>query len=156
MHLLSGATHLVDGRVRAQVAGTGLSVLRGLVAVAVVAPLFVLGQITPASSASFQQLQAQITQLNTQIEIASQAYNGTLDKMDSLNVTAKAATQRATAASVKIGSARAQLAIIASALYRGGDLATLQLFLGNDPQSMLAQNGLATSLADREAQAGGR
>jgi cell wall-associated NlpC family hydrolase len=37
-------------------------------------------------------------------------------------------------------------------LYRSGNLSTLQLVMGDDAQSMLAQQGLAVSLADRQAE----
>lgn len=127
--------------------------VRVAVACGLIAPMLLLGQSAPAESVSISQLKKKVKTLNTEIEEVSQKYRQTKEKIASVQVASKAAKERAATAEDKLDEAQEKLSALASQIYMNGDMAALELVLGDDAQSLMADNGLTLTLADREAQA---
>jgi peptidoglycan DL-endopeptidase CwlO len=106
---------------------------------------------TAAPEPTVAEVQRRIDRLQRQAEQASEAYNETREELKSINV-------RLQAADVKLARQRAQLATsklkvgqLASEIYRRGELSSLDIVLGDDPESALAQAGYLPSLGQRQA-----
>jgi cell wall-associated NlpC family hydrolase len=94
-----------------------------------------------------------VEQLHQQAEVATERYNGAKEQIASLTVRLAAARVRAFDQQKVMNAARAALGRIAADTYKAGDLATLSLFLGDDPDKTVAGDGLLISLGDRKADA---
>lgn len=128
--------------------------LRLAVAAAVVAPVALVGGTASAApTPTAAQLQAQIQKTQHEAEVATEQYNGAREQLTSVNVRVAAAKARQARQQQLVAQARRAVGQIAAETYRQGDLASLSLFLGNDPDGMLAESGLLATLGDRRAAA---
>ncbi|HEX2807682.1 MAG TPA: NlpC/P60 family protein, partial [Kineosporiaceae bacterium] len=94
-----------------------------------------------------------VEQLHQQAEVATERYNGAKEQIASLTVRLAAARVKVSDQQKVLNAARAELGRIAADTYKAGDLATLSLFLGDDPDKTVAADGLLISLGDRKADA---
>jgi cell wall-associated NlpC family hydrolase len=108
---------------------------------------------TAAPKPSVAQVQRKIDRLQIEAEKASEAYNETREELKSVNVRLKAAHGKLTRRQAELAKARAKVGQLASETYRRGELSTLDLMLGDDPDSALAQAGYLPSLGERQASA---
>lgn len=107
----------------------------------------------PAEPPTIAQLTARIEALQADAEKAAERYNGVQEQIKSIQVRMKAATGRQRQQQAQVDAARRALGAIAAERYRRGDLASLSLLFSNDPEALLAQSGLMSTLGDREAAA---
>ena len=124
-----------------------------LAAVVVVPAAAVGGNALAAKSPTIAQVEAQVTQLQNQAEQAAERYNAVQVQIQSIQVRVKAAQDRQAQQQKQVDTARHALGAIAAERYREGDLAVLSLLFSNDPDALLAQSGLMSTLGDREAAA---
>jgi peptidoglycan DL-endopeptidase CwlO len=99
------------------------------------------------------QVRQQVKQLREQAEHVTENYDGTQEKLASLGVRLSAVHTQLTGQRQAVDAARKRLGQIAADVYKAGDLATLQLFLGDRPDGFVAASGLLTSLADQRSEA---
>jgi cell wall-associated NlpC family hydrolase len=102
-----------------------------------------------APKLTLEQVEAKVTQLRHQAEQASEQYNETNEKLKSLQVRVAAAQARLAQQQAEVNKLKASLGKLAAELYRKGELSDLQLFLSDDPEAMLAQMGVVSSVSDR-------
>jgi cell wall-associated NlpC family hydrolase len=165
----SGANHLVDPGVGASSsAGSkafGATVhaprrlrSRGALGVLLSAALvgsavFASPSATAAPEPTVGQVQRKIERLRDQAEKASEAFNETREELKSVNVRLKAARTKLARQRTELGKAKAKVGQLASETYRRGQLSALDLMLGDDPDSALAQAGYLPSLGERQTSA---
>jgi peptidoglycan DL-endopeptidase CwlO len=108
-----------------------------------------------APQPDLQQVRQQVDDLHQQAEVSAEKYNDTREKIAGLQLQTSAAQLKVQQQQQAVAAARADLGRIAVDTYKAGDLATLSLLLGDNPDRYLAANGLFVSLGDRKAQAVG-
>jgi peptidoglycan DL-endopeptidase CwlO len=106
---------------------------------------------TAAPKPTISQVEKRIEQLQHQAEQAAEDYNETRELLKSVNVRLKAAQTKLARQRVELGKARQRVGRLASETYRRGELSTLDLVLGDDPDAALAQAGYLPSLGERQA-----
>ncbi len=111
---------------------------------------------TAAPRPTVGEVQRKIDDLHRQAEQASEAYNDTREELKSVSVRLKAANAKLARQRTELAKARAKLGQLASETYRRGELSALDLMLGDDPDSALAQAGYLPSLGQRQARATNR
>lgn len=126
--------------------------LRWLLALVIALPALAVSTSAHAAP-TIQQLQKKIQALRDDAEAAAERYNGIQTQLKSIRVRVKAAQDRQAAQQKQVEAARRALGAIAAERYRQGDLAVLSLLFSNDPDALLAQSGLMSTLGDREAAA---
>jgi cell wall-associated NlpC family hydrolase len=104
---------------------------------------------TAVPKPTVKEVQAKVAKLQSQAEQASEDYNDTQVLLKSLKVRLKASQGQLGRQSVQVKAAKLKVGQLASETYRHGELSTLDLVLGDDPDSALAQAGLLPSLANR-------
>ena len=102
-----------------------------------------------APKLTLAQVEAKVNQLRHQAEQSSEQYNDTNEKLKSLHVRVAAAQARLTQQQAEVTKLKASLGKLAAELYRKGELSDLQFFLSDDPEAMLAQMGVVSSVSDR-------
>ncbi len=121
-------------------------------ALALLAVTVTLG-LTQSASAdprpTSQQISARVEALEREAAEASEEYNAIRERMKGLAVRGQAATARAEAQERRVAAVRRELGRLAAEQYKSGDLATLTLLLGDDPDAALAASGTLLSLSDR-------
>jgi cell wall-associated NlpC family hydrolase len=110
-------------------------------------------QAAPAGRPTVEQVRKQVETLNHEAEIASERYNDLTEEIASLDVRLSAARTKLAEQQKALTQARLELGRVAADTYKAGDLATLSLFLGDEPDRYLAANGLMISLGVRKADA---
>ncbi len=111
------------------------------------------GQFAAAAPApSLAEVQRRVDALQHQAEQATEAYNETQAQLSSLQVRVYAAKTRLAQQKTVLTRTRAQLGQLAADLYRQGELSSLDLFLGDNPDSALTRAGLVSTIGDRRAQ----
>jgi peptidoglycan DL-endopeptidase CwlO len=120
----------------------GMVLSAALVASAVLAT----SPATAAPRPTVAEVQRTIDRLQRQAEQASEAYNETREELKSINVRLRAANVKLTRQRAELAKARAKVGQLASETYRRGQLSTLTLMLGDDPDSALAQAGYLPTL----------
>ena len=108
---------------------------------------------TAAPKPTVTEVQKKLDQLGEEAEKASEAYNDTREELKSVNVRLKAAHAKVARQRAELAKAKAKVGQLASETYRRGQLSTLDLVLGDDPDSALAQAGYLPSLGERQAAA---
>jgi cell wall-associated NlpC family hydrolase len=108
---------------------------------------------TAAPKPTVTQVERKVEKLREQAEQASEAYNDTREELKSVNVRLKAAHAKVIRQRTELAKAKAKVGQLASETYRRGQLSTLDLVLGDDPDSALAQAGYLPSLGERQAAA---
>ncbi len=116
-----------------------------------VAGLATAAQATPTSE--IPTVQAKVDKLRHEAEVASESYNDVREQLKGLQVRVEAAQARQKQQQVRVQAARRTVGQIAAESYRNGDLGTLELYLGDDPDVLLAQAGVVDTLADRQVAA---
>jgi cell wall-associated NlpC family hydrolase len=106
---------------------------------------------TAAPKPTVAEVRAKINRLQHQAEQASEAYNDTREELKSVNVRLKAADTKLARQRVQLAKAKSKVGQLASETYRRGELSMLDLVLGDDPDSALAQAGYLPSLGQRQA-----
>ena len=92
-----------------------------------------------------------VEKLGHQAEIATERYLETKEQLKSVNVRLKAAQSKLERQRGEVVVARQQVGRLAAETYRRGELSTLDLVLGDDPDAVLAQAGYLPSLGERQA-----
>jgi cell wall-associated NlpC family hydrolase len=124
------------------------------VAALVVVPLAAVGGSAGAvKTPTTAQLTAQIQAQQAAAEVATEKFNAVKVQLQSIQVRVDAAKARLTAQQKQVDAARHALGVIAAERYRQGDLAGLSLLLSDNPDALLAQSGLLSTIGDREASA---
>lgn len=119
----------------------------------VAASLLLPFRASAAPRPSIEQVRQQFEQLHEQAEAATERYNDLREEIASLNVRLAAAKAKFAEQQKAVARARAELGQVAADTYKAGDLATLSLFFSDEPDKVVAANGLLVSLADRKAEA---
>lgn len=99
------------------------------------------------------QVREQVVSLREQAEAATERFNAARETLASLNIRLTGAEARLAEEREALQAARAELGRIAADTYKAGDLATLSLFLGDNPDGYVSANGILVSLGDRRAEA---
>jgi cell wall-associated NlpC family hydrolase len=102
-----------------------------------------------APKLTLEQVEAKVTQLRRQAEQNTEQYNDTNERLKSLTVRVQAAQARLVQQQAEVDKLKASLGKLAAELYRKGELSDLQFFLSDDPEAMLAQMGVVSSVSDR-------
>jgi cell wall-associated NlpC family hydrolase len=102
-----------------------------------------------APKLTLAQVEAKVTALRHQAEQSTEQYNDTNEKLKSLNVRVAAAKARLAQQQTEVNTLKLSLGKLAAELYRKGELSDLQFFLSDDPEAMLAQMGVVSSVSDR-------
>jgi cell wall-associated NlpC family hydrolase len=102
-----------------------------------------------APKLTLAQVEAKVNQLRHQAEQSTEQYNDTNEKLKSLHVRVAAAQARLVQQQAEVAKLKASLGKLAAELYRKGELSDLQVFLSDDPEAMLAQMGVVSSVSDR-------
>jgi cell wall-associated NlpC family hydrolase len=132
--------------------------VRGLVLVAVLTVAGGLlgdGGAVAAPQPTVAQVRHQVAVLRQQAESATEQYNAARENIASLNVRLSAARTQLVARRTSVDVARSALGRLAADTYKAGDLASLSLFLSDNPDGYVAANGTLVSLGDRRADAVG-
>jgi cell wall-associated NlpC family hydrolase len=125
--------------------------LAALVAMALIGSAVLTTSATAAPKPTVAEVKRKIELLREQAEQASEAYNDTREELKSVSVRLKAARVKLTRQRAELAKAKAKVGQLASETYRRGELSTLDLVLGDDPDSALAQAGYLPSLGERQA-----
>jgi peptidoglycan DL-endopeptidase CwlO len=126
----------------------------GVLALLTVAVLaFAVVGVNSANAVSVAEVQRKVNKLNEQAEQAAEDYNTAGEELKSANVRLKAAQEKSKRLEASVRVARAQVGRLAAESYRRGQLSTLDLVLGDDPDAALAQAGLLPTLGERQAAA---
>jgi cell wall-associated NlpC family hydrolase len=126
--------------------------MRLVLAMMVVIPTLVMGGSAVADPTKAD-LQAQLEKTQQEAEQATEAYLTAQGQLDSINVRVEAATARQRVQQEAVDRAKRTLGLLAAETYRSGDLAALELFLGDDPDGLLAQSGMMVTLGERQSDA---
>jgi cell wall-associated NlpC family hydrolase len=110
-----------------------------------------MSSATAAPQPTITQVERRIDKLQSQAEAASEDFNETRELLKSVDVRLKAAQAKLTRQRTELAKARLRVGRLASETYRRGELSTLDLVLGDDPDSALAQAGYLPSLGQRQA-----
>ncbi len=128
--------------------------VRATLVVAALIPVALLGGTASAApTPTIAQLTAEINKSQQAAEQAAEKFNAAQELLHSVDVRLAAAKTRQASQQGVVDQARHSLGLIAAETYRNGDLASLSLLFSNDPDSLLAQSGLLTTLGDRQAAA---
>jgi cell wall-associated NlpC family hydrolase len=106
---------------------------------------------TAAPKPTAGQVQRKVEQLHHDAEKAAEAYNDTREELKSIDVRLKAADTKLNRQRAQLAQSRVKLGQLAAETYRQGELSVLNLVLGDDPDSALAQAGYLPSLSARQA-----
>ena len=107
-------------------------------------------QAAAAPETDIATVQQRVERLRHEAEVSSERFNDLREQLASLGVRIKAAQTRLAVQQSKVDDARRVVGLLAAEAYRGGDFATLELYLGDDPDAMLARAGVVETLADRQ------
>src|SRR3954453_1388562 len=111
------------------------------------------GSAAAAPKPTVEQVRRQVESLRQQAEAATEQYDGARETIASLGVRLAAAQTSLVQRRKAVDGARGQLGRIASDTYKAGDLASLSLFLSDNPDRFVATNGTLVSLGARRADA---
>ncbi len=136
----------------------GSPVLARLVRIGVAAALIlpVMGLATTAQASpttDIRTVQAKVDTLRHEAEVASENYNDTREQLKGLQVRVTAAQTRLKQQQARVNEAKRIVGRLAAESYRNGELGTLEIYLGDDPDALLAQAGVVETLADRQVAA---
>jgi cell wall-associated NlpC family hydrolase len=123
----------------------GLVAALALVAVPVLSGL----QADAARKPTVAEAAKNVATLRDQAEQATERYNALREQLSSLAVRKGAAQSRLAAQQTRVAAARAALGRVVAETYKQGDLSGLALFLSDDPDSALEQNGVLATLGER-------
>jgi len=122
-----------------------------LLAMALIGSAVLTTSATAAPKPTVAQVKKKIERLREQAEQASESYNDTREELKSVKVRLKAAHADLVRQQAALAIAKTRVGQLASETYRRGELSTLDLVLGDDPDSALAQAGYLPSLGERLA-----
>jgi cell wall-associated NlpC family hydrolase len=112
---------------------------------------FAVPAATAAPTPSVSEVQRTVQRLQNEVEQASEQYNETRENLKSITVRLSGAQARLTRQHAEVVKARAMVGRLAAETYRRGDLSTLDVLLGDDPDAILAEAGYLPSLGDRQS-----
>jgi cell wall-associated NlpC family hydrolase len=127
--------------------------IASLVTVVLGAGGLIQAQASASPKPTVDGVRQRVERLREQAEVATERYNGAKEQIASLTVRLAAARAKVSDQQTALNAARVALGRIAADTYKAGDLATLTLFLGDDPDKTVAADGLLISLGDRKADA---
>jgi len=104
-----------------------------------------------APAPSVSEVRARIKALREQAENATERYNAVREDIAGLDVRISGARTKLAQERAALAQAREELGRWASDAYKAGDLATVSLFLSDDPDTRLRTDGTVQSLTDRRA-----
>jgi cell wall-associated NlpC family hydrolase len=105
---------------------------------------------TANAAPSKSQLEQALAEAQEEAETATEAYLSVTGQLDSIKVRVEAAELRQKSQEQTVADARYAVSLIAAESYRNGDLISLEVLLGDNPDALLIQQGLMTTLADRQ------
>ena len=133
---------------------TPARLVRLLVAAALVLPVAGMATAAQASpTTDIAKVRAQVEKLQHEAEVASEDFNDTREQLKGLQVRVKAAQVRLQQSQARVRETRKIVGQLAAETYRDGDMGTLELYLGDNPDALLAQTGVVETLADRQVAA---
>jgi cell wall-associated NlpC family hydrolase len=106
-----------------------------------------------APKPTIEQVRQRVKELSHQAEVATERYNDLREQIAGLNVRLGAVATKLAEQKKIVARARAELARVAADTYKAGDLAALELFFSDRPDSYVTANGLLVSLDDRKRRA---
>ena len=106
--------------------------------------------VAPAAP-TVEQLARRIQKLEVKAAMAGERYNRTREEIISARVRLIAARNRVAAQQQRVERARESLGLLAAEVYRRGHFSGLDLAFSEDPEALLAQAGLVTSMATRRS-----
>jgi peptidoglycan DL-endopeptidase CwlO len=119
----------------------------------VVASTVVGSTASAAPPPTIAEVQANIKELGEQAEVATEQWLDAKEDLRSVEVRLTAAQDKLTRQRARVAGSRRQMGRLAAETYRRGQLSTLDLVLGDDPESALAQAGYLPSLGQRQVAA---
>ena len=133
---------------------TPARLVRLFVAAALVLPVAGMATAAQASpTTDIAKVRAQVEKLQHEAEVASEDFNDTREQLKGLQVRVKAAQVRLQQSQARVRETRKIVGQLAAETYRDGDMGTLELYLGDNPDALLAQTGVVETLADRQVSA---
>jgi cell wall-associated NlpC family hydrolase len=127
---------------------------RAISAVVTASALVVSAVMLPGASAAprptVEQVQRNVEKLQAEAEQAAEQYNETREELKSISVRLRAAKTKFSQQKDEVAKAKVQVGRLAAETYRRGEMSTLDLVLGDDPEAYLAQAGFLPSLAERQ------
>lgn len=105
---------------------------------------------TASATPTKSQLEAALVKAQEEAETATEAYLAATGQLDSIKVRVEAAELRQKLQEKAVADARHAVSLIAAEIYRNGDLVALEVLLGDNSDALLIQQGLMTTLADRQ------
>jgi cell wall-associated NlpC family hydrolase len=111
------------------------------------------GHAAAAPKQTVEQVRQEVDALRQQAEAAAEKYNGLKEQIASLNVQLEAAQIKLAEERKAVAAAQLALGQVAVETYKAGDMATLSLFFGDNPDKIVNANGLLISLGDRKSEA---
>lgn len=106
-----------------------------------------------APKPTIEQVRKRVKDLTGQAEVATERYNDLREQIAGLNVRLEAATVKMAEQQKIVLRARTELARVAADTYKAGDLAPLELFFSDRPDSYASASGVLLSLDDRKRRA---
>lgn len=108
-------------------------------------------QADPASTGrSIERVKDRIESLHHRAEVTTEEYLETRESLSSTRIRVQAARERVRQQRQQIRITRETLGRLAADLYQQGELSTLAVALGDDPDGMLARAGLTSTVAERQ------
>jgi cell wall-associated NlpC family hydrolase len=107
-------------------------------------------QAQPDTGKSIERVKNKIETLHHQAESTTEDYLEVKETLSSTRIRAKASRERVRQQRHQITITRENLGRLAADMYQQGELSTLAVALGNDPDQMLARAGLASTVAERQ------
>lgn len=108
-------------------------------------------QADPASTGrAIERVKDRIESLHHRAEVTTEEYLEARESLSSTRIRVKAARERVRQQRQQIRITRETLGRLAAHLYQQGELSTLAVALGDDPDGMLARAGLTSTVAERQ------
>ena len=120
---------------------------------ALITALVVPGAASATPRPSLEEVRQRIQALHHEAESATERHNAMKEEIAGLNVRLTASRTRITEQQAALTRARLALGRLAADTYKAGDLDTLSLFLGDDPDQYVGANALLVSLGERRTEA---
>jgi cell wall-associated NlpC family hydrolase len=107
-------------------------------------------QAKPDTARSIERVRNKIDSLHHRAEKTTEEYLETQESLRSTKIRVKAARERVRQQRTQVRLTRESLGRLASEMYQQGELSTLAVALGDDPDGMLARAGLTSTVAERQ------
>jgi cell wall-associated NlpC family hydrolase len=107
-------------------------------------------QADPDTGRSIERVRDKIESLHHRAEKTTEHYLETRESLRSTKIRVRAARERVRQQRAQVRLTRASLGRLAAEMYQQGELSTLAVAFGDDPDGMLARAGLTSTVAERQ------